>query len=81
MVKWVKTFKTEKNPIEIHLVRPTEVCGKVLCEKNEYKSVETSSLLSNVIDADHQTSCLFRNKGHFSSSLWVLIDVPAIFHE
>ena len=48
---WVKIFKTEKT-IEIHLVRLTEVCGKVLNEKYAYKSVRTALLLSNVIDAD-----------------------------
>ena len=48
-----------KNLIEIHLVRPTEVCGKVLSEKYAYKSVKTAFLLSNVIDADHQNCCLF----------------------
>ena len=52
MVIWVKIFKTEKT-IEIHLVRLTEVCGKVLSEKYVYKSVKTALLLSNVIDADH----------------------------
>ena len=57
-------FKTEKT-IEIQLVRPTKVCGKVLSKKNGYKSVKTSLLLSNVIDADHQNSCLFTNKGLF----------------
>ena len=35
--------------IEIHLVRPTEVCVKVLSEKNGYKSVKTSLLLSNAV--------------------------------
>ena len=80
MVKWVKIFKTEKT-IEIQLVRLTEVCGKVLSEKNAYKSVETALLLSNVIDADHQNSCLFTNKGHFSTSLWVLIGVLAKCYE
>ena len=80
MVIWVKLFKTEKT-IEIHLARPTEVCGKVLSEKNVYKSVKTALLLSNVIDADHQNSCLFTNKGHFSSPLLVLIGVLAKFHE
>ena len=65
MVIWVKIFKTEKT-IEIHLVRLTEVCGKVLSEKYAYKSVKTALLLSNVIDADHQNSCLFTNKGPFS---------------
>ena len=59
---WVEIFKTEKT-IEIQQVRLTEVCGKVLSEKN--KSVKTALLLSNVIDADHQNSCLFTNKGHF----------------
>ena len=64
MVKWVKIFKTE-NRIEIQLVRLTEVCGQVLSEKNAYKSVKTALLLSNSIDADHQNSCLFTNKGNF----------------
>ena len=76
MVKWVKIFKTEKT-IEIQLVRLTEVCGKVLSEKNACKSVKTALLLSNVIDVDHQNSCLFTNKGHFSTPLWVLIGVLA----
>ena len=80
MVIQVKIFKTEKT-LEIQLVRPTEVCGKVLSERNGYKSVKTSLLLPNVIDADHQNSCLFTNKGHFLSPLWVLIGVLAKFHE
>ena len=80
MVKWVKIFKTKKT-IEIQLVKLTEVCGKVLSEKNAYKSVKTSLLLSNVIDADHQNSCLFTNESHFSSPLWVLIGVLAKFYE
>ena len=50
-------FKTEKT-IAIHLVRITEVCGKVLSEKYTYKSVKTALLLSNVIDADHPNSCV-----------------------
>ena len=70
----VKILKTEKT-IEMHLARLTEVCGKVLSEKYAYKPVKTALLLSNVIDADHQNSCLFTNKGHFSSTLWVLIGV------
>ena len=74
MVKWVKISKTDKTK-EIQLVRLNEVCGQVLSEKNAYKSVKTALLLSNVIDADHQNSCLFTNKGHFSTPLWVLIDV------
>ena len=64
MVKWVKIFKTEKS-IGIQPVRPTEVCGIVPSEENAYKSVKTALLLSNVIDVDHQNSCLFTNKGHF----------------
>ena len=73
-------FKTEKS-IEIKLVRLTDVCGKVLSENNAYESVKTALLLSNVIDADHQNSCLFTNKGHFSTPLWVLIGVLANFYE
>ena len=42
----------------IQLVRLTEVCGKVPSEKNAYKSVKTAVLLFNVIDVDHQNSCL-----------------------
>ena len=80
MVIWVKILKTEKT-IEIHLVRLAEVCGKVLSEKYAYKSVKTALILSNVIDVDHQDSCLFTNKGHFSSPLWVLSGVLAKFHE
>ena len=59
----VNIFQTETT-IEIQLVRPTEVCGKEYSEKNSYKSVRTSLLLSNVIEADHQNSCLFTNNGH-----------------
>ena len=61
--------------------QPAEVYCKVLSEKNAYKSVKTALLLSDVIDGDHQNSCLFTNKGHFSSPLCVLIGVPAKFHE
>ena len=80
MVKLVKIFKTEQT-IEIQLIRPTEVCGKVFSEKNGYEAVKTPLLLSTVIDADHQNSCLFTNKGHFSLPLWVLIGALAKFHE
>ena len=59
----------------------TEVRGQVLSEKNAYKSVKTALLLSNVIDADHQNSCLFTNKGHVSSPLWGLVGVLAKFCE
>ena len=78
MVIWVKIFKTEKI-IEIQPVRLTEVCGKVLSEKYAYKSVKTALFLSNVIDADHQSNCLFTNKGHFSVTLWGLFGVLAQF--
>ena len=64
MVIWVKIFKTEKT-IEIQLVRLTEVCGKVLSEKNVYKSVKTALLLTNVIDADHQTDVALQTKAIF----------------
>ena len=67
-----QNIQNEKNTIEIQLVRPTEVCGKVLSVENVNKSVKTALLLSNVIGADQENSCLFRNKGHFSSPLWVL---------
>ena len=80
MVKWVKIFKTEK-ALEIQLVRLTEVCGKVLSEKNAYESVKTALLLCNVIDADHQNSCLFTNKGHFLSPSWVLVGILSKFFE
>ena len=80
MVKWVKIFKTEKT-VELQLVRLTEVCGKVLSEKNAYKPVKPALLLSSVIDADHQNSYLFINKGHFSTPLWVLIGVLAKLYE
>ena len=80
MVIWVKIFKTEKT-IEIQLLRLTEICSKVCSEKNAYKSVKTALLLSNVIDEDHQDSCLFTNERHFSSPLLVLIGVLAKFQE
>ena len=40
------------------------VCGKVLSEKNAYKSVKTPLLLSNVIDVDHQNTLKGRNTQH-----------------
>ena len=43
--------------------------------------VKTALLLSNFIDADHQNSCLFTDKGHFSSPIWVVGGVLAEFHE
>ena len=48
----------------------TEVCGKVLSEKNDYKS---ALLLSNVIDAEHQKQLFVYRP------LWVLIGVLANF--
>ena len=79
-LQWDKIFQTEKT-IEIHLVRLTDVCGKVLSDKYAYKSVKTALLLSNVIDVDHQNSCLFTNNGHFSLPLWVFIGVLAKLHD
>ena len=35
--------------------------------------------MSNVIDADHENSCLLTNKGYFSSPSWVLIGVQLNF--
>ena len=70
-----------KKTIEIQLVRPAEVCGKVLSEKNDYRSVKTALLLSNVVDTDHQKSCLFTNKGHFSSPFWVINGILAKSYE
>ena len=80
MVIWVKIFKSEKT-IEIQPVMLTEVCGEVLSDKKAYKSVKTALLLPNVLDADHQNSCLLTNKDHFSSPLWVLVGVLAKLYE
>ena len=80
MVIWVKIFRNEKT-IEIHLVRLTVVRGKVLSEKYAYKSVKTTLLLSNVIDADHKKQLFVYKQRHFSLPLWVLIGVLAKFHE
>ena len=54
---------------------------KVSSEKFAYKYVKTALLLLNVIDGDHQNSCLFTNRGHFLLPLWVLIGVLAKFHQ
>ena len=51
--------------------------------KNGYNFVnsnKTALLLSNVIDADHQNTCLFTNEGHFLSPLWILIGDIDQFH-
>ena len=45
VVIWINIFKTKKT-IGIQLVRLIEECGKVLSEKNAYKSVKTALLLS-----------------------------------
>ena len=73
-------FKTEKT-VEIQLVKPNEVCGKILSEKNDYKSVKTALSLSNVIDVDLHNSCLFTNKGHFSLPLCFFYRCSCQFHE
>ena len=58
--------------IEIHLVRLTEVYGKILNEKHVYKSVETALLLSNVIDMDHQNSwAIFHYLYGFQLVFWL----------
>ena len=69
---WVKIFKTEII-IEMHLVILTEVFGKLVSEKNAYKSVKTALLMSNVIDVDHQNSCLFTKKSNFAIPSWVYL--------
>ena len=68
--------------MEIQPVGPTEVINYVVTYKLRKRAkVKTSLLLSNVKDADHQNSCLFTNKGHFSSHLWIFIGVLAKFDE
>ena len=69
LLSYESKYSKLKKTIEIQLVRLTEVCGKVLSEKYAYKSVKTASLLSKIIDVDHQNSCLFTNKGRFSLPL------------
>ena len=69
MVIWVKIVKIVKT-IEIHLVRLTEVCGKVFSKKYVYKFVKTTLLLSNVIDADHQNSSFFYKQSPFFHHLY-----------
>ena len=64
MVIWVKIFKTEKT-MEIQLVRLNEVCGKVLSEKNAYKSVKTALLLSNVVMRTTKTAVCLQTKAIF----------------
>ena len=56
---WVNIFKTDKNIEKMQLVQLTELWGKVLSSKNDYKSVKTALLLFNVIDADHQKQLFF----------------------
>ena len=49
--------------------------------KKMAKSLLVQLLVSNIIDADHQNSCLFTIKGQFVITLWILIGVLAKFHE
>ena len=80
MVIWVKIFNCEKT-IEIQLVRLTEICGKVLGEKNAFKSVKTVLLLSNVIDSDHQTAVCLQAKAIFHHLYGFFIGVLAKLYE
>ena len=64
MVIWVKIFKTEKT-IEIQLVRPTEVCGKVLSKENAYKSVKTALLLPMLLMRTTKTAVCIQTKAIF----------------
>ena len=43
------------------------------CKKRLFSAASHSHplLLSNVVDADHQNSCLFTNNGHFLYHLYV----------
>ena len=66
--------------IVIPLVRPMGYVVKYKVRKIA-KSLLKHQLLSNFIDANHQNSCLFTNKGHFQSPLWGLIGVLAKFLE
>ena len=61
-------FKTVKT-IELQPVRPTELWGKVLSEKNGQKSVKTPLLLSNVIDADHRKQLFVYKQRPFFTTL------------
>ena len=76
MSQIVKTVKT----IDIRSVRPTEVVVKYKVRKMT-KSLSNTIVIVQFIDVDHQNSCLFTNKGHFSPLLWVLIGVLDKFHE
>ena len=80
MVLWVKIFKTEKT-IEIHLVRLTEVCGKVLSEKYTYKSVKQHCYCPMLVMQTTKTAVCLKNKGHFPLLVGLLIGVLAKFHE
>ena len=75
MVIWVKIFTTEKT-IEIHLVRLTEVCGKVLSEKYANKSYCPMLLMQTT-----KAAVCLQTKAIFFLPLWVLIGVLAKFHE
>ena len=74
-------LKTERT-IEIQLVRLTEVCGKVLSEKNAYKSVKTALLYCPMLlMRTTKTAVCLQTKDIFHHPLWVLIGVLTKFHE
>ena len=80
VVKWVKIVKVEK-AIEIQLVRLTEVCGKVLSKKNAYKSVKTSLLLSNVINAPPKQLFVYKQRPFFNTFMdfsWCSSYMPCV---
>ena len=74
VVKWVKIFKTEKT-IEIQLVRPAEVCGKVLSEKYAYKTVKTA-LLFNVTGQTTKSGVCLQTKAIFISFMGFSFSTP-----
>ena len=55
--------------------------GNLLINSKVTKMARSLLLLSNVIDGDHQNSCLFTNKGHFSLHLLGLMGVLAKFQK
>ena len=64
VVIWVQIFKTE-NTIKIQLVRLTEVCGKVLSEKNAYKSVKTAFYCPLLLIRTTKTAVCLQTKAMF----------------
>ena len=69
MVIWVRISKTEKNT-EIQSVRPTDMCGTVLSENNDYNC---PMLLMRTT----KTAICLQTKAIFLSLLSVLIGVLA----